>query len=282
MTRDRQGLAAWCPPSPTLHFRDGMWQPANVREVSYPSDGNDAYAAVEDSSYWFQYRNAILLSVVRNYPPAGDLYDIGGGNGVVTACLERRGHSVVLLEPGSGAMNARRRGVTRIIRSTLEDAGFPAASLPAAGAFDVVEHVDDDIGFLKSLRRSLTPRGRFYCTVPALSSLWSAEDAHAGHFRRYSRRSLGALLQSAGFDVEFISYFFAWLVPPIYLLRALPFRVNGRTDRVPSQLSIRRAHSMPAWLHAVITPATGAERFIVANNRSIPFGSSLVCVARRP
>lgn len=52
---------------------------------------------------------------------------------------------VVLLEPGpDGVRNARRRGVRQVLRGTLEAAGFLPDSIPSAGLFDVLEHIEDD------------------------------------------------------------------------------------------------------------------------------------------
>ncbi|MDA7629059.1 hypothetical protein N8843_10560, partial [Verrucomicrobia bacterium] len=66
----------------------------------------------------------------------------------------------VLVEPGpAGAMNANHRGVKTVIQSTLEDAGFAPDSLPSAGLFDVVEHIDNDVDFLRLIHSYLQPQG---------------------------------------------------------------------------------------------------------------------------
>lgn len=273
--------AEWLPPSDGLRLHEGLWVSAVSTPVSYPDAGNEACFQVEDDSYWFRHRMDCISAVMRNFAPAGTLYDIGGGNGFVAAALQRRGLETVLLEPGPGAVNALRRGVRRVIQSTLADAGFRPGALPAAGAFDVLEHLPDDLGFLRGLRDSLTPGARFYCTVPALSVLWSAEDDYAGHHRRYSRASLASVLTRAGFEVEFLSFFFSWLIVPVFALRALPTRLGLKNRRRVGTLeAIRAEHRLPPAVAGLAGRVEEWELQRLRARRPVACGTSLLCVAR--
>ena len=70
---------------------------------------------------------------MRRFPPAGMLFDVGGGNGFVAAGIERAGWPAVVVEPGrGGAENARARGLDRVIQGTTENAGFAPGSMPSA------------------------------------------------------------------------------------------------------------------------------------------------------
>ena len=90
--------------------------------------------------------------------------------------IKNAGFDAVVIEPGiQGAMNARNRGLSPVICSTLEDAGFKDHLIPAVGLFDLLEHIKDDISFLKTVKDLLIPGGRLYITVPAYSFLWSVE-----------------------------------------------------------------------------------------------------------
>lgn len=271
----------WHPPSAGLRLVEGLWEPTTSRPISYPANGNDACRRVEDESYWFAHRNACILEVFRLHPPPGVVYDIGGGNGFVARALERAGHRTVLVEPGPGARNAVARGVARVVHATLEDARFADGSLDAAGAFDVVEHVEHDDVFVAAIRRLLRPGGRFYCTVPALRGLWSADDVRAGHFRRYSRASLAALLRRGGLEVEFMSPIFSWLVLPIFLRRTLPSLAGVRGGRAGPAV-LEDDHVLPAVLAPAVRRCHAWEAGRLARRSPLPFGSSLVCVATRP
>jgi SAM-dependent methyltransferase len=271
----------WQPPSDSLRLHEGIWVSRSRTPISYPEAGNDLCFQVEDGSYWFRHRMECIATLLANFAPSGTFYDIGGGNGFVTCALQGRGVESVLLEPGAGALNARTRGCRRIIQATLDDSGLAPGSLPAAGAFDVLEHLPDDRGFLLSLRRALRPGARFYCTVPAVAALWSAEDDYAGHHRRYSRDSLREVLHAAGFQVEFISHFFAWLVLPVLGLRALPSRLGFKDRaRVGTLESMRAEHRLPRAISGVVNRCQEWELARLRRGRPIPLGTSLLCVAR--
>lgn len=259
---------------------DGIWRSPQQSRVSYPHDGNESCFQIEERSFWFRHRNRVIVSLVRRYLAEGStLFDVGGGNGFVSAHLNSAGLETVLVEPGkTGASNALQRGVKLVVCSTLEDAGFPDGSLPAVGLFDVIEHIKDDVGFLDDLRHLLVPGGKVFITVPAYRCLWSSEDTHAGHFRRYRRGTLRQTLAKAGFEVEFISYFFCFLPIPILFLRTLP-----------SLLGIRRSSSMNVTTreHNVATGFGSAfvDRMLkqelaqIDKGRTIWCGGSCVAVA---
>ena len=274
------GRDRYRPPSNALTFQDGVWRSRRPTAVSYPDEGNDLCFAVEDGSYWFRHRNDVITTIIGRYPPSGTIYDVGGGNGFVSLALEAAGHSVVLVEPGAGAANAVRRGVTNVIHGTLEDAGFDDATIDAVGVFDVVEHIEDDDRFLADCGRILVRGGRVYCTVPAVRWLWSGEDVAAGHFRRYTRSSLRSVFQRNGFDVEYLTPFFSWLPLPILLFRTLPYHWGSERTPKPGVASVRADHSLPRPLQSVATSVHRWELARIARGSTVPCGTSLFCVAR--
>ncbi|MCX6254990.1 MAG: hypothetical protein NTV31_11015, partial [Bacteroidia bacterium] len=77
--------------SDNLEFKDGIWYSKTKSNVSYPENGNDLCFKIEDNSFWFKHRNNCIISVLKNYPPESEIFDIGGGNGFVAAELERNG-----------------------------------------------------------------------------------------------------------------------------------------------------------------------------------------------
>src|ERR1039458_9688407 len=98
---------------------------------------------------------------------------------------------------------------------------FESASFDLAVSLDVIEHLEDDLGALKELRRVVAPGGRLLVTVPAYQWLWSGHDEINHHHRRYTRRSLLAVAQQAGWECARTTYFNSLLLPVAILLRAL-------------------------------------------------------------
>ena len=212
-----------------MRVTHGIWVAPNLRDVSYPVEGNDACFAVEENSFWFKHRNDVITKLVKEFSAGETFFDVGGGNGFVALALQNAGVDSVLVEPGpQGARNAMDRGVATVIQSTLQDAGFKPASIAAVGIFDVLEHIEDDDDFLRSIHSYLRPGGRLYLTVPAYQLLWSRDDEYAGHFRRYTRRSLIKRLNASGFSVTYCGYLFAFLVPAIFIFRSIPSRLGFR------------------------------------------------------
>jgi SAM-dependent methyltransferase len=263
---------------------DGIWRPATAAaRLSYPEHGHQTCFAVEDNSFWFRHRNACIVAAVRRHPPCGTLFDIGGGNGSVAAALAAAGHEVCLLEPGpDGARHARARGLQQVVCATLDSAGFAPGSLPAVGLFDVVEHVEDDLGFLRDVHLRLADAGMLYATVPAHRGLWSQEDVDAGHFRRHSLDSITRLLIDAGFAVRYASHYFRPLPLPIWLLRTLPSRLGlkRRPDKVLTLA--RREHlaghgPVARLLEWLLAPEVGH----IEQGRSMRIGASCLVIAQR-
>ena len=227
MIADEVAFIAQVAPS-LIRESDHFFTAQSINKLSYPLSAQAKLAAVEESSFWFRHRNEVICSLVRRYPPAGPIVEIGGGNGYVSRGLSRLGFASIVLEPGAeGAEIAHNRGLT-VLRAGLTSETFLAGSLPAIGLFDVIEHIEDARQFLTDCRRALTEGGLLYLTVPAFQALWSSDDEFAGHFRRYSFASLAGVLNDAGFEIRFISAFFSLLVVPLFLLRSLPSTLGWR------------------------------------------------------
>lgn len=261
---------------------DGIRYSTDQEAVSYPSDGNEACFKIEESSFWFDHRNSCIAAAVRNHPPRNNepIFDIGGGNGFVSLGLIRAGFETVLVEPGPrGASNGKLRGIQTVICATTTSAAFRRSTLEAVGLFDVIEHIEDDLRFVETIRGLLKVGGRLYATVPAYSALWSAEDDRAGHFRRYTRRSIESLLERAGFTVDYSTYIFRPLPLPILMLRALPYRL-GFSEFFGSKTDASSDHRAPKGrAGGVMNSILRQEVKHIERNGRMSFGGSCLLVA---
>ncbi|MDX2027154.1 MAG: class I SAM-dependent methyltransferase [Alphaproteobacteria bacterium] len=99
-------------------------------------------------------------------------------------------------------------------RSETARQGFPtyASLADAPSGYDliftsnVLEHIEDDEGVLKTLRERLKNNGILLIYVPAFEFLWTSMDDKVGHVRRYHRKDLRDRLQKAGYEILHISY----------------------------------------------------------------------------
>lgn len=258
----------------------GIWVSRSSETVSFPSDGNASRATVEEKSFWYLHRNRCITAAIQNFPPAGEILDVGGGNGTVSLHLQEQGFPVVLLEPELiAATQAHKNGVNKVICSTFDAIGIQGCSIQAIGLFDVLEHIKDDISFLTKLHSCLVPGGMLYITVPSLQFLWSLADEQAGHFRRYDLDGLREILRKAGFSVPYTTYFFSTLVLPIYVLRSLPHMIGFAN----SGMNSRHRHHKSTDSHsgAVLDRMLAMEVQRVAKKQTLPIGSSCLAVARK-
>lgn len=261
---------------------DGIWRPAApaAAPVSYPTHGNQDCYQVEEQSFWFRHRSRCIEAVVARFPPAGVLLDVGGGNGFVAQGLGAAGFPAAVLEAGAdGARNARRRGIEPVIAATLDGAGFRERALPAICMFDVLEHIADDRAALRLCRRLLAPAGLLYLTVPAHAWLWSRNDEHAGHQRRYSPRRLRALLDQCGFEMLYDTALFGCLLLPILVKRTLLRLFPRRTERTLAEK--RRDHVLGDGVKArLLDRLLRRELGAVRAGRRRALGTSILLVAR--
>jgi SAM-dependent methyltransferase len=146
------------------------------------------------------------------------------------------------------------------------------------GMFDVLEHVDDDVGALRALRECLAPGGALALTVPAHQRLYDEMDEIAFHRRRYERAGLRRVLEESGFEVRLLSHFMSPLVPLLVLLRAAGRRLHGGRSRAMER---RRAEfRVVPGVNALMRGVLSLERATMVR-LPVPFGSSLVAVAVR-
>ena len=68
-------------------------------------------------------------------------------------------------------------------------------------AIDVLEHIEDDLGALREIKRVLKKGGLAILLVPAHPRLWSTRDVNLHHFRRYQAGELEGRCKLAGFKL---------------------------------------------------------------------------------
>ena len=250
-------------------------------DISFPDDGLSKLYDIEEESYWFKHRNVCFGHLVNKYSGGGVFLDIGGGNGVVSKALQDDGLEVVLVEPDPiGCRNAVERGVSNVFSGTLEDLPLrPGIEVPSIGVFDVLEHIDDDLAALEGFYSVLSEGGHLFLSVPAFNFLWSEEDVHAGHFRRYTKRSITEVVERVGFEIVEVGYLFSVLCIPILIMRSIPswfgfYKVQGET--------VNRDHGSSGGLVSrFVSRRLKSEFNRLKSGSGKMVGSSLYLVARK-
>ncbi len=247
--------------------------------IFYPDDGNAATFLLEETSWWYQHRNRIILALYKKFGPgnAHHFLDIGGGNGVVAKALQDAGVDVCMIEPyATGVQNAQARGVIKVVHASLETLpeNFQAQ---AAGMFDVLEHLPYDAEAISAMAAHLEPNGIFIATVPAFNFLFSSTDTRIGHFRRYTKMQMKDLLAAGGFRIEYCGYFFSPIFFPMWIVRKLLPQKKG--DNPQSRVAEHSTGSK--WLNRFLFFLLTFEQQLVKAKIQIPIGTSCIIVARK-
>ena len=226
----------------------------------------DEMRAVEERHWWFRGRRSLLWALLwraGGLPYPARVLDAGCGTGRNLVEFSGLGPAAGV-DPAAEAIEAcSARGLEDVHQARLDALPFPDASFDLLLATDVLEHVDDDAGALRELRRVAAPGAVLLVTVPAHPRLWSEHDAALHHVRRYRRPELLARVREAGFAPVVVTWWNAFLLAPIALAR-----LAGRGSSTPE--ASNRA------LEAVLT----LEARLVRGGTDLPAGVSLALAAK--
>jgi len=237
-------------------------------------------AKLEYGHYWFESRNRLITFLLRkHFSSARSMLEVGCGTGFVLQAIQRDHPSwrlvgSELFEEGLHFCRTRMKNV-ELVQMDARQISF-CNEFDVIGAFDMLEHVDEDRLVLQQFHDALRPGGGLLITVPQHPCLWSTADELAHHKRRYTRRRMRSLLDETGFRIERMTSFVSILFPAMLLSRRLShIRPKKATQDPLGDLKVSRTlNQCLRWL---------LEREVDLTELGIafPFGGSLVTVARK-
>jgi len=235
-------------------------------------------AGVEAGNFWFRARNRLLAWALRRYfPRAESLLEIGCGTGFVLSNLRRefpalRFSGSEIYTEGLAFAQARLPG-TDLFQMDARNIPY-VDEFDVVGAFDVLEHIEDDEAVLRQMHRAVRDGGGILLTVPQHRFLWSAFDEYAQHKRRYARQELLSKVRGAGFAPLRVGSFNAVLLPLMLLSRSRNRRLTEGYDAVDEL-------RMGTLANAVLGMALAGERALIQVGVRFPWGGSLFVVAAK-
>jgi SAM-dependent methyltransferase len=205
-----------------------------------------------------------LCELARPYL-GGDALEIGSGLGHYAETWLRMGERVTASEgsaPRAAALRARLAAAPGIAVRVLHAPVAETGDYSAVVAFNVLEHIPDDVAALRSFAGLVRAGGRVVLVVPAFGFAMSGFDRAVGHQRRYTVPALRQALEHAGLRVERIHYvnwlgLLAWVVMMKWL--------NGRP---------RESLLLRVWDGVLVPLVRFTERWVRP-----PFGQSVFAVA---
>ncbi len=262
------------------HLEDGLvlFAPDLVAEYQgFPPERYPVLARHESDNFWFRSRNKLVLWILkRHFQTMENFLEIGCGTGFVL----------------SGVASAFPE--VRLSASEIDSAGLPfvrqkapgadifqmdARQIPfkeefdVIGAFDVIEHIEEDEKVLAQIYEACKPGGGVVITVPQHPWLWSEVDAFSCHKRRYTRKELVAKMKKAGFEIVETVSFVSFLLPMMLLSR---LKKVSRQDFDPM-----REWSLPKFVNRALEKIMDMERIFIQAGLGFPGGGSLLCVGKK-
>lgn len=257
--------------------------PAFAPELARAEAGYDPthfaeLARLEARNFWFRARNRLIVwALARYFPGARRVLEAGCGTGYVLSGLAQAFPAAELTGSEVAAEGlahaAQRVPAARLIQMDARRIPF-RAEFDVAGAFDVLEHIEDDRAVLRALNESLAPGGGLILTVPQHPFLWSEFDARARHVRRYRAAELCDKAAEAGFEIVRMTSFVSLLLP-LMMVSRLAARAPAADYDPLAELRIA------PWLNWTLEKVLDFERLLIRAGLDLPAGGSLLVVARR-
>jgi 2-polyprenyl-3-methyl-5-hydroxy-6-metoxy-1,4-benzoquinol methylase len=233
--------------------------------------------------FWFKHRNNIIAESLDRYVKApksnSRLLELGAGSGCICRFLKIKcGYTVDASDVFASALPYFKNVVNNAFLFDIESDTIPDRLTHAYDALilgDVLEHLDEPGVVLEKLQNFLKSTGVVVVTVPALVQLWTPYEKFYGHRRRYTKRDLELTLRAASYEVISVRYFMFIPSLIIFFMRKLETMTKNKYNMHVKELSISGVfnHVMNAVMRV---------EYAIGKLLRFPFGSSLICVARKP
>jgi SAM-dependent methyltransferase len=233
---------------------------------------------IEPPGSWCQYEAIMDMLAGVN---GRTFIEVGCGSGMLSLRLLERGWTGLGLDFSEAAVEQARTNLSAFIADGRYRllAGNIFELEPSREKFDVglsimvMEHVEDDVGFVRRIAAFVRPGGIVIAGVPGRQDRWGVEDETVGHLRRYERRDLENTLNLAG-----LTDLVAWSVSvPIanllfhfsnfFIQRSSELQKKEQSAREQTKASgIREIPGktlFPAWCKAILNRFTLYPLFVI-------------------
>jgi SAM-dependent methyltransferase len=231
---------------------------------------------LEKIHWWFISRlKLIIWCLNKKVGNFSTFLDIGCGTGFVLQGINSRFPSAKLFgtEYYREGLSFARKNIVTAEFSQLDAKKMDKSSMyDVIGAFDVLEHIDEDQMVINNLAKALRPKGSLIVTVPQHKWLWSATDEYACHQRRYCRKEILDKIKESGLCVTYYTSFVFLLFPLMIVQR----NRNSLTNYDPlSEFKISKT------INAALRFVMVVELFLIKLGLRFPIGGSLLIVAQK-
>lgn len=236
-------------------------------------------ANLEEQNFWFRVRNQLIIWALKNYyPDFSSFLEIGCGTGFVLSGIQqafpdRQLYGSELFADGLIFAAARQPAIDFM---QMDARNIPFTDeFTCIGAFDVLEHIEEDEQVLAQIHQALKVKGMAFLTVPQHQWLWSPADEHACHVRRYTASELHTKVAQAGFDIVRSTSFVSSLLPAMFASRLLQKYAPSKKNQGMAELAINPI------LNALFEKMLRFEIKLIQAGINFPAGGSRLVIAQK-
>jgi len=249
----------------------------NVKFLSSHSEyamADEWFEFVRSDHFWIQWRFNRLIKILPTSYEWGQVLDVGCGNAVVQSQVEKyNGRAIDGCDLSIKALREALPSKGELYYYNVHDRRKDLQErYDTIFLLDVLEHIQDPVRFIDSIRFHLKDNGLLIVNVPAFQLFYSSYDEVQGHVKRYRFKLLQEEFNAAGFCIENTMYWGMSMVP-IVLLRKLI--VNFFPKEKIMSVGFQPQN---AFVNFIFQSLRRIECRIF---KKVPFGTSLMAVARK-
>ncbi|GAB4011261.1 MAG: hypothetical protein Fur0010_05290 [Bdellovibrio sp.] len=250
-----------------------------IQFISQPQQvnmGDDYYLYARPNHFWLSWRYLKLKKLISHLIKSNNkLMEVGCGNSAFRIAAEEDlkvivdGSDLNLYALENGFKGQGNLYVYNVFEKNEELEG----KYDIVFLLDVIEHIEDDVGFVKATLKLLKEDGHLVINVPFGNWLFSKYDIAQGHKRRYNKKLLINCLKSAGLTVESISTW-GYLLVPIAILRKLVLYFYSNEKKIHKTGFAPPHPFINIFFHFL-------KKIELGIPIQLPFGTSLIAVAKK-
>ena len=241
-----------------------------------------ATARAEARHFWFRgFRWFVrpLVDRALNGQSHARILDCGCGTGANLALFEQSGTTYGFDRSEVGLYIGRQLNRGRLVRANVTAVPFASGTFDLVTSFDVLYSLEepDEHAAVAEMFRLTRPGGHVLINVAAMAVLRGDHSVLSHEVRRYSRESLSRLMTNAGFAIERLTYTNTVLFLPLAAIRTRHRRRGlAREAEAQGEIAVPAAPVNALMSAVLFLESVWLRRF------DSPFGSSLLCLARKP
>lgn len=250
--------------------------------AAYPERGFDLTDKNADRSFWVSSRNRLFKRLVQQYllPAQTKFLEIGCATGDFLRQLSGiQGLEITGSEIYLEGLKYAKSYLPNINLIQFDvTKGTIGEEFDIIAAFDVIEHIEDDVKALDNIYKMLCKEGVLLISVPQHRFLWSKLDELVMHQRRYSRDDLLTKLKKCGFEIEYKTSFVFMLFPLMLISRMID---SAQKPGNSEDMDLEKRVKFNKLLNTLFDFIMRVDEFLIGHRISLPFGGTLLVIAKK-